>query len=60
MPVKAGDDYYIALAEHANGTERGFSWCSTADRTFKMYDVGGAITGHRRGVRGGWARTARC
>jgi len=45
LPVKAGDDYYIALAAHANGTERALSWCHPASKTFERFDVTGAITG---------------
>lgn len=45
LPVKAGDDTFVALADHARGTERGLGWFHPADGTLQLYDVGGPICG---------------
>lgn len=45
LPVKAGDEYYVALAENAGGSKRALAWCHPASRSYDRFDVTAPIVG---------------
>lgn len=45
LPVKAGEEFYLALAEQAGGTGRALAWCHPATRSYERFDVTSRIVG---------------
>lgn len=45
LPVKAGDEFYLAVSEKAGGSRRALAWHHPASRSYERFDVTGPIVG---------------